>query len=308
MVHRARGRPTAARGAIPPPSIESIRAILADNSPCTKIRTLFETYSALRPEQVVPHIQAVRAKLWAQRAYPCTGLFIFLVPWIRFHSAFSVVVARMLAAPGMALLDVGCYIGHDLRAVHLEGVPQTSLYGLDIVDLLPLGHELFRDADRFDMTGRFVLGDVLDERNGTEAARLLDGRMDVVWCSAVLHQFPWDKTVRACKRLLRYSVGSGAMIIGAIAGVSEKGATADMQRLSQGRLTGEEPFQHSAESLARLWNEVGQDLALPLRVAAAWRPWSSWGCDEERCKYLGPDFGVLEWTVYVLSPEVTVSM
>jgi SAM-dependent methyltransferase len=263
---------------------------------------VFETYSKIRPDQVVPHIKAVRAKLWAQRAYPCTGLFIFLVPWIRFHSAFDGVIARMLASPGMKLLDVGCYIGHDLRALYLAGVPQTSLYGLDIVDLLPLGHELFRDVDRFDMTGRFEVGDVLDEGSETQAARKLDGHMDIVWCSAVLHQFPWDKAMRACKRLLRYSVGSGAMIIGAIAGVSENGAAADMQRLSQGRLVGDEPFQHSAESLERLWAEVGRDLALPLRVTTAWKPWSSWGCDEERCSYLGPDFGILEWTVYVLSP------
>lgn len=93
----------------------------------------------------------------------------------------------MLVSPGVKLLDVGCYIGHDLRALYLAGVPQTSLYGLDIVDLLPMGQELFRDADRFDMTGRFIVGNVLDGGSETEAARMLDGRMDVVWCSAVLH-------------------------------------------------------------------------------------------------------------------------
>jgi len=213
----------------------------------------------------------------------------------------------MSSSSDMRLLDVGCYIGHDLRALYLAGVPQTSLFGLDIIGSLPLGHDLFRDADRFGMTGRFVMGDVLDEGNEAEAARMLDGRMDVVWCSAVLHQFPWDKAARACKRLLRYSVGSGAMIIGAIVGTSEKGAAADIRRMSQGRLVGEEPFQHSAESLERLWTDVGRDLAMHLRVTTAWRPWSSWGCDEERCKYLGPDFGVLEWTVHVLSPEETLT-
>lgn len=109
--------------------------------------------------------------------------------------------------------------------------------------------------------------------------------------------------MRACKRLLQYSIGPGAIIIGAIVGVSDNGEKADMQRLAQGRQIGEEPFQHSAGSLERLRGEVGRDLAIRLRVTTAWKPWSSWGCDEERCKYLGPGLGVLEWTVYVLSPE-----
>lgn len=77
------------------------------------------------------------------------------------------------------------------------------------------------------------------------------------------------------------------------------------QRLSHGRLAGEEPFEYSAESLERLWTGVGRDLALRLRVTTVWTPWSSWGCDEKRCRYLGRDFGVLEWRAYVLSPGQT---
>lgn len=178
------------------------------------------------------------------------------------------------------------------------GVQQGQLYGLDIIDFMPLGSELFRDADRFNMDGRFVVGDILDMNDESEAAHLLDGGMNVVWCSAILHQFPWDRAVEACKRLVKYSVGSRAMIIGAIVGSSGDEGSADLEGLTKGRTAGAGPFKHNAKSLDRLWKEVSHSSNLDLRVATTWKPWRDWGCDD-RCKVMGAEYGVLEWTVHV---------
>lgn len=225
---------------------------------------------------------------------------MFLVPWIGYHSAYDEVVTRLKSSLDAKFLDVGCYIGHDLRALHLAGVPQASLFGLDIIDFLPLGNELFCDADRFDLNGQFLVGDILDSDSSSQAAQLLDGKMHIVWCSAILHQFPWYRAVRACQRLVQYSTGPGALIIGAIVGSSKTEGTADMKGLTKGRSTGPEAFKHNATSLERLWKEVGNTLNLNLRVTTNWKSWNAWGCDEERCKIMGDAYGVLEWTTTIL--------
>ena len=128
-----------------------------------------------------------------KRAYPCVGLFVFLVPWIQYHSSFTDIVRRLQPStsnPSPKVLDVGTFINHDLRALHFAGIPRKSLYGLDLVSFWDLGWDLFNDRAKFDIEAQLTLGDILDFSTTSDAARLLDGKMDVVWCSAVLHQFP----------------------------------------------------------------------------------------------------------------------
>lgn len=258
---------------------------------------MFENYSAIPPDDVVPHIAAVRAKLWDIRAYPCTGVYAFLVPWIRYHMARNEIVQKLNENADAKFLDVGSYIGHDLRALHFDGASQSCLYGLDILPFWDLGYELFRDEGRF--AAKTVIGDILDASNESDAAQLLDGKMDVLWISAVLHQFTWDRCVQACKRLVRYAKGPGSLIVGAGVGSNKEDGESNMQRLT-GQKGKNDPYKQNKESMERLWRVVGEELGVELGVQAVWRKWEEFGCEPERCKVMGPDMGVLEFTVRLL--------
>lgn len=290
------------------PKVYSQPCISGPTLIASQTRALLETYSAIPSDQVIPHIHAVRKKLWDRRAYPCTGLFVFLVPWIEYHSAFSSIVARLKPSSSDAtaskFLDVGSYIGHDLRALHIAGVPQSSLFGLDIVPFWDLGWELFNDTDKFGLKEgkQLIMGDILDTGTTSAAATLLDGKMSVVWVSAVLHQFNWTQGVAACKRLVRFTCGPGAIIAGAQVGSKESQGKINLHGMA-GRKELEDDKQavrHSCESMRRMWEAVGEELGTKLEVEASWKGWRDFGCEEERCKFMGADMGVLEFTVRLL--------
>lgn len=243
----------------------------------------------------------MRATLWNIRAYPCTGLFVFLTPFVASHSALPRIVSYVQTVPDGKVLDVGCYIGHDLRALQFAGVPQGALHGLDVLPFWEQGWELFNDREKFDLSGRVVVGDVLDFSAGSEASRLLDGRMDVVWSSAVLHQFAWDKQVVACKRLLRYTKGRGSFVFGCLAGSCKAAGDIEMERMTGGGVKrAEEPFKHDKESFERLWGVVGEEVGMGLEVEVRWTEWGDWGCEVERARFMGEDMGVLEFTVRIV--------
>lgn len=221
------------------------------------------------------------------------------MPWIRYHSAFADVVQRLKNNPDAKAVDVGCYIAHDLRALYFAGVPQSQLYALDIIDFLDQGYELFNDRESFSLKGRNVIGDILDSDEESNAAKLLDGKMDIVWCAAILHQFSWDNQITACKRLLRYSNGPGSIILGCIAGSLTSSGLVDVSKLTGGKMVmaGDPPYRHNAESMKRLWNEVGNSLGIKLEAQAGLKTWEEFGIEQERGNTVGENMGVLEFTV-----------
>ncbi|KAK7192530.1 uncharacterized protein CC84DRAFT_1093040 [Paraphaeosphaeria sporulosa] len=65
----------------------------------------------------------------------------------------------------------------------------------------------------FSLKAHALIGDILDLDEEKDAAKLLDGNINTVWCAAILYQFCWDKQVNACKRPLRYSKGHGSIVV-----------------------------------------------------------------------------------------------
>ena len=198
------------------------------------------------------------------------------------------------------LLDVGCYVGHDLRALHFDGVPQASLHGLDLLDYADLGAELFNDAERFSIRGRFAIGDILDSSTESESSRLFDGKMDIVWCALVIHLFPWDKQVSACKRLVQYTAGPGSMILACQVGKKDIFGNFALHKVTDGKFKGTEPFGHSVETLRRLWIQAGEEAGVKLSVDTRWVEYEDYGLEPKRSKWLGQEMGVLECTVLLL--------
>lgn len=157
------------------------------------------------------------------------------------------------------------------------------------------GWELFRDKDVFGLGNRYVLGDVMDDAVDNEASQLLDGKMDVVWCGAVVHQFDRRGQIKACKRLLRFTSGSGALVIGILIGHPEAGEV--QMPGGDGKVR---PWRNNVESLREIWEETGREAEVEVKVEVEWKEWEEMGCERERCLVMGEGTGALEFTVFVL--------
>jgi len=97
--------------------------------------------------------------------------------------AYPAILAQL--KQGESLLDIGYFIGHDLRRLVCDGAPSNKLFAVDIVNHWDLGYELFRDTDKF--SAKFTKADLL---NPNEELKSLEGKMDIISVIHVLHQ--WD--------------------------------------------------------------------------------------------------------------------
>lgn len=198
------------------------------------------------------------------RPYPCIGLGVYLVPQLRRVPVYPELLQRL--AKGQALVDIGCFIGHDLRHLVKDGAPAGNLYGFDIVNFWDLGFDMFKDRGRFD--AKFAQVDVM-ATDGTLAE--FEGMFDVISISQVrrahvafvahpailtsmdssqvLHQWNWDGQVEACKRLTSLSK-PGSLIVGNQIG----NLTAQAIALDS---IPHPLWRHNEQSFAKLWAEVG---------------------------------------------------
>jgi hypothetical protein len=66
-------------------------------------------------------------------------------------------------------LDLGTCVGQDLRALHHDGAPVSTLYGSDIfADIEHVGHALFKDEEIF-TADHFIVGDIFKVDDATSA-------------------------------------------------------------------------------------------------------------------------------------------
>lgn len=86
---------------------------------------------------------------------------------------------------GETLMDVGCFLGHDLPRLVYDGAPSDKIYAVDIVSHWDVGYNLFRDRDRF--SAQFIEADIV---SGSEALAPLRGQVDIITITQVIHQ--WD--------------------------------------------------------------------------------------------------------------------
>ncbi|KAH9224920.1 hypothetical protein DL95DRAFT_378557 [Leptodontidium sp. 2 PMI_412] len=153
---------------------------------------MLEGYSGIPSDETLQHVHEIRDKAWSIRTYPCTSLGIWLTPMISHQEGYFTVLSRLKA--GTALLDVGCFIGQELRRLVYDGAPSESLCGVDIASHWDVGFEMFRDRSKFH--AKFIECDILTP-NADLAA--LEGTFGVIYISQVLHQWGWDAQVAALK-------------------------------------------------------------------------------------------------------------
>lgn len=208
-------------------------------------------------------------------------------PLIIKSPVYTEIVSR--GRKGEQILDVGSFLGVDLRTLAADGAPPSGMHAMDVVDFWPIGLEMFRDADRFSQVD-FVRADLIDAGPPPEFLAL-QGKMDVVLITHVLHQWPWHRQVEGCVRLASLTRGVGSLIVGFQVGSIEPGEKVDR------RYTTQESFAHDIISFEKMWTEVGEKSGTEWTVEAQLVSWEEWEWKPEWVAYLGEDKRGLQFAV-----------
>ena len=226
-----------------------------------------------------------RDRAWAVRSYPCTGLGVWLVPSISRSPAYADILKRM--HEGGVFLDVGCFLGQDMRRLFFDGAPSTSLYGVDIVSHWDVGFALFQDQDRF--FGHFIEADVLAP-NPAPALQQLEAHVDVLTIFHILHQWDWKDQVTCAKRLVAFTRGVGSVIVGVQIGNINAGE-------SISRTFQVPQYRHNPASMARMWDQVGAETGTKWETQAWLRTWEDMGWDRKNHTWQEDTARVIEFVV-----------
>lgn len=112
--------------------------------------------SSLTPDELLAHIIKTRDEAYALVPFPCLGSFRFLSPGIR-SAAPGETYAKLVQhlkgeADGLSngvprsILDLGCGLGQDTRALVVDGVPSERIVAADLSqDFLIIGHAMYGD-------------------------------------------------------------------------------------------------------------------------------------------------------------------
>ena len=190
------------------------------------------------------------------------------------HPQYPALVSRLTlpanpSSPPPKLLDLGTCLGQDLRKLAFDGVAVEQLYGSDIFsDYEQAGTMLFCDKDRF--TGRFITADLLIEDADDPMGGLVktEETWDVISAFMFLHIWDHKTQVFACKRILKLlKRDTGSLLIGASTGSVNPG-----EQTFKPPLVVEEKsvFRHSKETFVQMWNKVGEELGVRVKVECAY--------------------------------------
>ncbi|EPE28840.1 S-adenosyl-L-methionine-dependent methyltransferase [Glarea lozoyensis ATCC 20868] len=245
-------------------------------------RELLEKYSHIPLEQQSEHVHKIRDQAWQIRAYPCTGVGAWLVPQLCKLPIYPEILRRVNA--GETFVDIGCFVGHDLRRLAYDGAPSNNLYGVDIVSHWDVGYEMFRDHDRFRAT--FIEADILSD---APALMLLKGKIDILSVTQVLHQWDWDAQVKVAKVLTTFTK-PGSLIVGNQIGnpnaqeVTLKSVSVPMWR-------------HNPASFEKFWAQVGNETGTKWEVQCWMRSFQEMSWDSKDGAWMEEGVGIIEFVV-----------
>jgi hypothetical protein len=171
-------------------------------------------------------------------------------------------------ASGATLLDVGCFLGGDLRRLVFDGAPSANLYGVDIVSHWDVGYALYRDRGRF--AAHFIEADILS-------------------ISAVLHQWSREGQVAAAAKLVPLT-RPGSLVLGyQIGNVTAKDVVNPVLKLRQ--------WRHDPVSFAEMWERVGAETGTVWETEARLRSWEDMGWDPADHAWMEPGDRVIDFVV-----------
>lgn len=228
-----------------------------------------------------------RDQAWDIRSYPCTGLGVWLVPFISCSPAYSDILQRLRDDSNARLIDIGCFLGSDLRRLAFDGARTENMYGIDIISHWDVGFNLYRDKDRF--KAHFIEANMLcvDEN---PALRELKGTADIVSVSAIFHQWDWINQLEGAKRVALYTKGPGSLVVGyQIGNVEGKQLINKTLKVPQ--------YRHNPESFTKMWNQVGAETGTEWKISARLLNWEQMGWDPKDNEWMEPGDRALDFVV-----------
>ena len=194
---------------------------------------------------------------------------VWVQPYISHSPAYGSIINRLQS--GATFLDVGCFIGQDMRQLAFDGAPTYNMYGVDIVSHWDVGFAMYRDQGRF--KAHFIEADMFSSDNA--ALNQLLGRANIISISALLHQWAWDAQITAGKRLVEFSSAKpGTVVVGHQIG-----------NVHGGQVTikaGTRPsWRHDPTTFARLWKQVGAETSTAWEIEARLLTWEEMGWDSQ---------------------------
>jgi len=255
-----------------------------DRKVTPQVRKMLEEYSNLEPSQVVQHVREIRDRAWNISNYPCTGLGLFLMPMLPKCPIYPSIIKRL--QNGDSMLDIGCFIGHDLRRLIFDGAPSNHLYGVDVLNHWELGYAMFRDRTKF--SAHFIQSDIL---HPTAELQRLNGAIDIISITHVLHQWNWNDQVRVVRRLCELS-RTGSVVVG-----YQVGSTSAYQKPPQLYNQDSPPFLHDPQSFQRMWSQAGEETNTSWRSTAQLKTFEEIEWDPNDTTYLGADARIIEFVV-----------
>lgn len=183
------------------------------------------------------------------------------------HPLYHSILSRL--NDGASLVDVGTFIGQDLRKLVFDGAPSTNLYGVDIVNHWETGFEMYQDREKFH--AQYIECDILDPNL---ALAKLNGKMDVIWITHLLHQWTWEGQVLAAKNLVSLS-RVGTIVVGYQVGAGP----AKFQGKTE--LMKADSWLHDPESFAKMWEEVGEKTESKWKTTAEFKTIKEMGWEPE---------------------------
>lgn len=149
-----------------------------------------------------------------------------------------------------------------------QGVPTDNMYASDLIgELWELGYELFSDKDR--MKGQFIQADVFDDNSPLSQ---FNGKMDIVIANQFIHLFDWKKQVIAAKRIIGFTSGPGAIVIG----YQRAREMPENKVVPWGEM-----FIHNVESWYELWRQVGEETGTKWHINAKLVDLKEWGTEKK---------------------------
>ncbi|KAI6082970.1 hypothetical protein F4821DRAFT_203361 [Hypoxylon rubiginosum] len=242
---------------------------------------LLEKYSHVPRDQQSEHIHKIRDQAWDIRAYPCIGLGSWLTPQLCRLPVYDDILKRV--KDGATLMDVGTFVGHDLRRLVYDGAPSENMFGIDIVNLFDVGYNLFRDREHF--RGHFIEADILSTTSPELAP--LRGHVDIVVVSQVLHQWDWEGQLKAVQALTTFTK-PGSWIVGNQIGNPEAQAVSLMSRSTA-------LWRHNPDSFAKMFEVVGDSTGTRWETQAWLRTFEEMGWDANDGAWMEPNVRVIEF-------------